>query len=68
MAAGLTKAAHWQAILRSSGCSRRAMAQLAAARYRADDNQKSQETTSQECGSKLKEIDDVRRSTEGYQK
>jgi hypothetical protein len=44
MAAGLTKAAHWQARISGPIALERlqpaAMAQLAAARYRADDNQK----------------------------
>jgi hypothetical protein len=73
MAAGLTKAAHWQArisgpILRSSGCSRRQMVQLAAARYRADDNQKSRRLRRKNADQSSIEIDDVRRSTEGSQK
>jgi hypothetical protein len=45
-----------------------AMAQLAAARYRADDNQKGRRLRRKNAAQSSKEIDDVRRSTEGSQK
>jgi hypothetical protein len=44
-----------------------AMAQLAA-RYRADDNQKARRLRRKNAAQSSKEIDDVRRSTEGSQK
>jgi len=45
-----------------------AMAQLAAARYRADDNQKARRLRRKNAAQSSKEINDVRRSTEGFQK
>jgi hypothetical protein len=44
------------------------MAQLAAARYRADDNQKARRLRRKNAAQSSKKIDDVRRSTEGSQK
>jgi hypothetical protein len=45
-----------------------AMAQLSAARYRTDDNQKARRLRRKNAAQSSKEIDDVRRSTEGSQK